>query len=61
MNFSLEDQFGLRFTDLNYSKMIKVEDEKLINLVIEFSKRNNTSVIFNNKTIDKISENFQKI
>ena len=61
MNFSSKDQFGLRFTDLNYSKMIKVEDKKLINLVIEFSKRNNTSVTFNQKTIDKISENFQKI
>ncbi|MFK4886624.1 hypothetical protein ACI1UN_05870 [Lactococcus petauri] len=61
MNFSSEDNFGLRFTDLNYSKMIKEENQRLIDLVIDCSKRNNKSVTFNKEKIARISEKFQII
>lgn len=49
LNYTKNDEFGLRFDDLNYKKMIDSSEEKIINLVIDCSKRTNENFILSNK------------
>ncbi|EHA7758380.1 TPA: DUF4435 domain-containing protein [Enterococcus faecalis] len=53
INYVEEDKFGMRFRDkddfINYSKMINVFEEKIIDLVLDFSNRKNTNFILTSK------------
>lgn len=53
INYVEEDKFGMRFRVkddfINYSKMINVLEEKIIDLVLDFSNRKNTDFTLANK------------